>query len=758
MSVLKLIDWHWWTAVTGLPQNSSEVIAYLKAHTASECAQVLNPLVDLGWLERRYFGANCDRSTAYEIASQYVDRFLPMGVSPHPLIYGDVYRICEPEAFMQEDRGLIESWVEHLLKNRDQQNTILPFVDRPFVEMQLKEADQWHNMSAARFYLGIAWPKGISPHRKIDPAYLYASRAKTYPTRGQLKDRKAFLTEQLRFYIETSLKNGTGISPSAAFDEKLVRQAKEITSVIKNRRALNALHARALLAKKKAPADSKTGLHLFDETVPFEWWSLARLRRAKAHSIRPHIGFQKEAIERLSRRRIPSVFAAIDGDLPFTVKAGEMPTMIIIGRAISFSGPINKVELNVGGSKTREDFQAFPRPDRLLGNALNPQRAIFCGFAIFWAGRLEIPARVTLRFKMQGCRSWSKVIDAGSISVEPRFPLIRRGKAPQVAIAMATYNPDPILFEKQIQSIRSQTLEDWRLTIADESSSVEARELIATVVANDSRISLNRGSRRNFLGNFERALRLVDRRAPYFAFCDQDDVWYPKKLETLVKVLENTETSLAYCDMRIVKRTGRLIEPTFFSWRQPHDHTVEQLLVANVATGAALVGDMKLLEYALPFPRFHDLYHDWWLALIASATSGISFHGEVLQDYIQHANNTLGHSSHLYRRTAARFRRETRAFESKSMNISSDIRRLTNVWIAMLQRAMLRQSLKARLGVEQSEAHVLSIPSLQNLARSLLSVGSSERKFLNIQGWLFAGMASPKAHHWRNCKSPLPKP
>lgn len=109
----------------------------------------------------------------------------------------------------------------------------------------------------------------------------------------------------------------------------------------------------------------------------------------------------------------------------------------------------------------------------------------------------------------------------------------------KVSIIMCTYNGVPHLSE-QLDSLRAQTLPPYELVVQDDGSSDGTWELLEDFCRTnpDLRIRLFRnpqrlGYNRNFLSAVQRA------EGDLIACCDQDDVWHPEKLETLVREIGN---------------------------------------------------------------------------------------------------------------------------------------------------------------------------------------------------------------------------
>ncbi|MBS1879809.1 MAG: glycosyltransferase [Actinobacteria bacterium] len=226
--------------------------------------------------------------------------------------------------------------------------------------------------------------------------------------------------------------------------------------------------------------------------------------------------------------------------------------------------------------------------------------------------------------------------------------------APLVAIAMATFDPDPVLLERQIESIRAQSHRRWVCVISDDGSSPERFERLRELTAADPRFRLSRAeSRLGFYLNFERALEMVPAEAEFVALADQDDRWYPEKLATLLAAAPGAQ--LAYSDMRIVDEGGGLIADSFWRGRRNNYTDLASLLLANTVTGAASLFPRRLLELALPFPPpVGDPFHDQWIACVALATGRIAYVERPLYDYVQHGAAARGHEAAMRRRDPRR--------------------------------------------------------------------------------------------------------
>jgi glycosyltransferase involved in cell wall biosynthesis len=220
-----------------------------------------------------------------------------------------------------------------------------------------------------------------------------------------------------------------------------------------------------------------------------------------------------------------------------------------------------------------------------------------------------------------------------------------------VSILLATYNGDRYV-DEQIRSLLAQTYSDFVVIARDDHSSDRTPEILARYAASQPKkirvVSDDRGNL-GALGNFSRLMEICD--SPYFAFCDQDDVWLPNKIELMInelRCLENQVTAttpiLIYSDLRVVDETLREISPSFLHhWQtnRRHSRRLDHLIFHNIATGCATMANRALLELARPIPDGLP-YHDWWLALLAASCGVLRAIPETTILYRQHGENLAG--------------------------------------------------------------------------------------------------------------------
>ena len=234
---------------------------------------------------------------------------------------------------------------------------------------------------------------------------------------------------------------------------------------------------------------------------------------------------------------------------------------------------------------------------------------------------------------------------------------------PAVSVALATYNGSRFLWE-QLDSLAMQTLLPAELVVSDDNSADNTRALVERFAAEAPFPVqlLPPGPRLGYADNFLRAARACS--SPYVAFCDQDDVWLPAKLETCVRRLEHDRS---VCSTHRHTLADASLQPRgLLNHRVEADgvHPPLTLPLYSNPFGNSMVFRRDLLdavdiEFRSPQPGRPELplSHDTWVYNIAASLGAMSHIAEPLVLYRQHGDNVFGgdwHPPGLVHRVAAR--------------------------------------------------------------------------------------------------------
>ncbi|MDD9922447.1 MAG: glycosyltransferase family 2 protein [Boseongicola sp.] len=212
-----------------------------------------------------------------------------------------------------------------------------------------------------------------------------------------------------------------------------------------------------------------------------------------------------------------------------------------------------------------------------------------------------------------------------------------------VTIALASFNGARFL-GAQLESLLAQTHKDWSLIVSDDCS----RDGTAKVVADfqacnpEKKILFLRGPCKGSAQNFLSLLR-AGGQTPYLAFCDQDDVWFPRKLErALTKLSPETGPAIygsrtAITDVNLVSQRNSIA----FARRPGFGNA----LVQNIAGGNTMVLNRASLDILQPasLNARNVIAHDWWCYQMVTGAGGrMIFDAEPSLFYRQHSGNEVG--------------------------------------------------------------------------------------------------------------------
>lgn len=215
----------------------------------------------------------------------------------------------------------------------------------------------------------------------------------------------------------------------------------------------------------------------------------------------------------------------------------------------------------------------------------------------------------------------------------------------QVCVVMSTYNGEKYLSE-QIESLESQTLLPACIYIRDDGSADGTKEIIRQFAEKYENIAYDFCENIGWRLGFIEALRRCGSYDLY-AFCDQDDVWLPGKLESAVALLEtksNHDIPLLYAGNVTIADSS--LNPIKLFNEKPVDilskdlpHT---LTMDEMAGGLTYVFNEVAKNLLLNFEYPGITGHDRLLVLICKLYGDIVYDFNSYVLYRQHDNNAIG--------------------------------------------------------------------------------------------------------------------
>lgn len=202
----------------------------------------------------------------------------------------------------------------------------------------------------------------------------------------------------------------------------------------------------------------------------------------------------------------------------------------------------------------------------------------------------------------------------------------------RLSIAMATYNGERFL-QEQLESFVGQTRRPDELVVSDDGSTDATRKILEAFREHAPFDVILRFNDRNlgYTGNFDRALRMATGDLVFLS--DQDDVWFPEKIEVMSAAAEAMDALVLMNDALL---TDAQLGASGFT-------KLGQIRSAGLQDSAFVMGccaavRRDLLRLVLPVDEDYPS-HDSWIVHIAEGMGRKHIHEQVLQYYRRHGEN-----------------------------------------------------------------------------------------------------------------------
>ena len=209
-----------------------------------------------------------------------------------------------------------------------------------------------------------------------------------------------------------------------------------------------------------------------------------------------------------------------------------------------------------------------------------------------------------------------------------------------VEVLLSTYNGDKYIGDL-LGSLLKQTYNNITMRFRDDGSRDETKKILRNFSLCHQNVFVEYGENVGVSKSFLRLLLGTSGKADYYAFCDQDDIWMPGKVERAVQRLEliDSSTPALYCSrLELVDSNLKHLKYT----RKARCVGFGNALVHNIATGCTIVINKAARNIITENLPVQTIMHDSWLYLVVAAF------GEVVYDeisnikYRQHGSNVVG--------------------------------------------------------------------------------------------------------------------
>ena len=191
-----------------------------------------------------------------------------------------------------------------------------------------------------------------------------------------------------------------------------------------------------------------------------------------------------------------------------------------------------------------------------------------------------------------------------------------QNKTPRVVVLMSSYNGEKYIRE-QIESILWQSYRNVKLYVRDDGSTDGTLDILKKY-AEKGELVLYEGENLGYVQSFFELLRLCED-APYYLWCDQDDVWEKGKLERAVQILEKNQSErpcLYFSDYDYYDEKMNFQKHGLDHKRGP---SFANSLLDCIPLGFCSVFNSaarKMMTNKIPE---HCCGHDWWTYMVCAA-------------------------------------------------------------------------------------------------------------------------------------------
>lgn len=216
----------------------------------------------------------------------------------------------------------------------------------------------------------------------------------------------------------------------------------------------------------------------------------------------------------------------------------------------------------------------------------------------------------------------------------------------RVTVILCCYNGGDYLID-QLQSISTQSHRGCEVHLFDDSSPIpfdldKIGEM--GLSANVSSVTV-RSKNVGFATNFMHALRSLPDDSDYYAFCDQDDIWHSRKIETAISNIcsfPDHEATLYCARTEIVDHTGE--KTLAFSPEFKRTPSFANAIVQSIAGGNTMVFNKSAKKILKESWKDQNIVsHDWWCYQIISGVGGnVIYDAKPCLKYRQHGKNLIG--------------------------------------------------------------------------------------------------------------------
>lgn len=219
-----------------------------------------------------------------------------------------------------------------------------------------------------------------------------------------------------------------------------------------------------------------------------------------------------------------------------------------------------------------------------------------------------------------------------------------------ISVALCTYNGERYIKE-QLESIVNQTVPIDEIVVFDDGSTDSTINIVEEFASIQKNITFQIVKNEKNIGvrnNFEKALRQCNGEIKFLS--DQDDIWFPEKVETIVDYFEkNPQKDTIFSNALLIDGDDKLLSEItlldcvglnhIFLSTATNDNLIDLFVSTNRATGATMAIKKNVPVY---FDYHTPILHDYILAIEALSRNTLGIIEQPLTRYRIHQGQERG--------------------------------------------------------------------------------------------------------------------
>ncbi len=225
----------------------------------------------------------------------------------------------------------------------------------------------------------------------------------------------------------------------------------------------------------------------------------------------------------------------------------------------------------------------------------------------------------------------------------------------KVLVIMSTYNGGHTVV-RQLNSIMNQKGVNVTCFIRDDGSTDKTISILHEYKKSHPNVLIREGRNVGWERSFMMALKEAPH-ADYYAFSDQDDIWFENKLSEGVKMIDqssNESPILYHCNKISVDEKLKPLSHQVRRTCKPLNH--QNAMVQEYAQGCSIIMNNKARDLVTSYIPKKKISHDFWCGLLCYLFGEVIYDDNKYFYHISYGNNASG-EGHMVKSWIGRLRK-----------------------------------------------------------------------------------------------------